>query len=252
MFLLMGEYVAQLLYWTQNICEPELRRNTRGREDGKGKGEQDALCAIAYPLFPSHGWLATNMCICNGQRSSEISCEKYNNKNPHHEYLSCNSDMNSWKCLLFNKLNTKNKLNKQKCIQRNKYFIMWGNKRRKVLRSERRSRVFLNWPAGPAGWGEGSYREFSAGWVPGEREKRENAISHKSTNRQAEQITYNASNINILQFLSIFPKYIHIYYCTVLEQYCVSESVCVMIWVHYYSGWISTAWYFVPLKPKLA
>jgi hypothetical protein len=29
-------------YWTQNICEPELPHSKRGRDDEKGKGEQDA------------------------------------------------------------------------------------------------------------------------------------------------------------------------------------------------------------------
>jgi hypothetical protein len=51
-------------------------------ERGEGKierarGEQDALCAIASPPSPYFGWLASNMYICNGQRSSEISCDKY-------------------------------------------------------------------------------------------------------------------------------------------------------------------------------
>jgi hypothetical protein len=64
-------------YWTQNICEPELRESKRGTEDGEGKGEQDAFCAIASPPSSYLGWLATNMCICNGQRSSDIFCEAY-------------------------------------------------------------------------------------------------------------------------------------------------------------------------------
>jgi hypothetical protein len=33
------------LYWTQIICEPELR-HSKGEGDGKGKGRQDALCAM--------------------------------------------------------------------------------------------------------------------------------------------------------------------------------------------------------------
>jgi hypothetical protein len=60
------------LYWTQNICEPELRHNNRGREGGG----QDAACAITSPSTPYHGWLTANIYICNGQRSSELSCEK--------------------------------------------------------------------------------------------------------------------------------------------------------------------------------
>jgi hypothetical protein len=34
-------------YWTQNICEPELRHSKRGREDGKGKGGA-ARCLMRY------------------------------------------------------------------------------------------------------------------------------------------------------------------------------------------------------------
>jgi hypothetical protein len=39
--------------------------------------EQYAVCAIAwrsYSSSPHLGWQATNVCICNGQRSLEISC----------------------------------------------------------------------------------------------------------------------------------------------------------------------------------
>jgi hypothetical protein len=59
-------------YRTHNICEPELRHVKRGKEDGMGKGGQDAFCAVASPPLAGH-----NVCICNGQRSSEISCDKY-------------------------------------------------------------------------------------------------------------------------------------------------------------------------------
>jgi hypothetical protein len=49
--------------------------------NGKGQGgEQDTLCAIASPPYPYLGWLATNVCICDGQRSSEISCDKYTDR----------------------------------------------------------------------------------------------------------------------------------------------------------------------------
>jgi hypothetical protein len=47
---------------------------------GEGKlerGKQDALCDIASPPSSYHGWLATNACICNGQRSSKIFCGTY-------------------------------------------------------------------------------------------------------------------------------------------------------------------------------
>jgi hypothetical protein len=52
-----------LLYWRQNICEPELRYSKRGREDGKQKGEKEALCAIASPPSPHHGWLTANIFV---------------------------------------------------------------------------------------------------------------------------------------------------------------------------------------------
>jgi hypothetical protein len=43
----------------------------------RARGEQDASCAIASPPSPYLGWLTINMCICNGQQSSEIFCGKY-------------------------------------------------------------------------------------------------------------------------------------------------------------------------------
>lgn len=59
-----------LLQWTQNICEPKLRHSKGGKEDGKSKGQQDALCPVASPPFPYRGWLPTNLRVCNGQLSS--------------------------------------------------------------------------------------------------------------------------------------------------------------------------------------
>jgi hypothetical protein len=47
------------------------------RKMERARGEQDALYTITFPLSPYLGWLATSVCICNGQRSSEISCDKY-------------------------------------------------------------------------------------------------------------------------------------------------------------------------------
>jgi hypothetical protein len=50
---------------------------------GKGKvkrtrrEDQDALCAIVLPPSPYLGWLATNVCVCYCQRSSEMSYDKY-------------------------------------------------------------------------------------------------------------------------------------------------------------------------------
>ena len=73
---------------------------------------------------------------------------------------------------------------------------MWGNNWWTVLRikirerKRERQRVLLNWPAKTSGSGEGSYRGFSAGWSARRKRKRKNAMSHKSTNRQAEQIQY--------------------------------------------------------------
>jgi hypothetical protein len=65
------------LYWTQNICEPEIRHSKRGREDGKGKGGARRLMIYRLSSLPYFVWLVNNVCICNGQRSSEISCVKY-------------------------------------------------------------------------------------------------------------------------------------------------------------------------------
>jgi hypothetical protein len=39
-------------------------------------GQQDVLCAIPSPRAQYVGWLITSMRICNGQQSSEISCDK--------------------------------------------------------------------------------------------------------------------------------------------------------------------------------
>jgi hypothetical protein len=47
-----------------------------GKMEG-ARGEKDASCAIASPPSAYHGWQTANVCICNGQRSSEISCDKY-------------------------------------------------------------------------------------------------------------------------------------------------------------------------------
>jgi hypothetical protein len=41
--------MACYLYWTQNIFEPQQRTSKSEREDGEGKGKQDAFCAIASP-----------------------------------------------------------------------------------------------------------------------------------------------------------------------------------------------------------
>jgi hypothetical protein len=38
----------------------------------RARGEQDDL----FPSLPYLGWLAIDVCICNDQRSSEISCDK--------------------------------------------------------------------------------------------------------------------------------------------------------------------------------
>jgi hypothetical protein len=59
----------------QNVCEPELHHIKRKIEDGKGRGEQDALCIIASPPSPYLSRLA-NMFVCNGQQSSKLSCDK--------------------------------------------------------------------------------------------------------------------------------------------------------------------------------
>jgi hypothetical protein len=45
----------------------------------KARAKQDALHAVASSPSPYLGWVATNVCICNSQRSSEISCNKCTN-----------------------------------------------------------------------------------------------------------------------------------------------------------------------------
>jgi hypothetical protein len=47
--------------------------------DGKlerAMGYQDGLCAVAFPPSLFLSWLATDVCICNGERSSELCCDK--------------------------------------------------------------------------------------------------------------------------------------------------------------------------------
>jgi hypothetical protein len=51
--------MGAMKYWTQSICEPGLRHSKRGREDGKGKGEHDVSCAIAFLPSPYLSWLDT-------------------------------------------------------------------------------------------------------------------------------------------------------------------------------------------------
>jgi hypothetical protein len=97
-FLSWRKVNALLLYWMQNICKLNLCQSKGGREGGKGKGEQDALCAIASPPSLPVPRLATNMCVCNSQRSLEISCDKYTiylvNNMPVN--ISCSSWISSW------------------------------------------------------------------------------------------------------------------------------------------------------------
>jgi hypothetical protein len=62
--LVLLEQMMELVYWTQNICEPELRcRKVKGVWRGQG-GEQDASCTIASPLSPYRGWLAGWLAGC--------------------------------------------------------------------------------------------------------------------------------------------------------------------------------------------
>jgi hypothetical protein len=72
----MNYWIARLLlhdvvYWTHNICEPELRHSKREGKMERARGEKDTLCAVASPPSPYLGWLANDACIC--QWSSEIS-----------------------------------------------------------------------------------------------------------------------------------------------------------------------------------
>jgi hypothetical protein len=40
------------IYYTQNICGPELLHSEIGKVDGRGKGEQDAVRFLASPSLP--------------------------------------------------------------------------------------------------------------------------------------------------------------------------------------------------------
>jgi hypothetical protein len=46
------------------------------RQIERARQEQDAVCPIAFLSSLNLGWLATDMCFCNSQRCSEISCDK--------------------------------------------------------------------------------------------------------------------------------------------------------------------------------
>jgi hypothetical protein len=63
--------------WKQNICKPGLRNSKRGRWKGQ-RGDKTPYALSLPSLY--FGWLDANVCICNGQRSSEISCDKYSPK----------------------------------------------------------------------------------------------------------------------------------------------------------------------------
>jgi hypothetical protein len=71
-------------YVAFNVNTPDARNYqawTSSQWEGKRTwwgqgGQQDALCGVAPPPSPYLGWLATNLCFCNGQLSSEISCGK--------------------------------------------------------------------------------------------------------------------------------------------------------------------------------
>jgi hypothetical protein len=61
---------------TQNICEPEQRHSKRGRDDGKDTGGVIRPMRYRLPSAPVPRLAVPNVCIRNGQRSSEISCDK--------------------------------------------------------------------------------------------------------------------------------------------------------------------------------
>jgi hypothetical protein len=63
-------------YWTQNIFEHVLRRSERGNCVDSFRWGEGAVCFIAFPPSPYLDRLAAVVCICNGQRSSEISCDR--------------------------------------------------------------------------------------------------------------------------------------------------------------------------------
>jgi hypothetical protein len=47
------------VYWTQNICGPELHHSKRGKEGEKGKGRARRLMRYASPPSPYLGWPPT-------------------------------------------------------------------------------------------------------------------------------------------------------------------------------------------------
>jgi hypothetical protein len=75
----ISEYFGKYSYTVCKISVSLSFVTLRG--EGKlerARGEQDTLCAVASPPSPYLSWLATNVCICNSQQNSEISCDKYN------------------------------------------------------------------------------------------------------------------------------------------------------------------------------
>jgi hypothetical protein len=63
------------VYWTQNICEIGLR-HSKWKGGWKGHGGARCLTRHRFPSLPVPR-VPVHQRICNGQRSSEISCDKY-------------------------------------------------------------------------------------------------------------------------------------------------------------------------------
>jgi hypothetical protein len=66
------------------------------REDGKVKGKQDAMCAMASPPSQYLGRVANYLSICNGQRRWDVSCDvrtykstlRYNPEDEHWQIMA--------------------------------------------------------------------------------------------------------------------------------------------------------------------
>jgi hypothetical protein len=70
-------YWFVFLYTGRKISARLSYVTVRGQKGGGGSKTPYAIAWRSSRPSPYLGWLATNVCICNGQRSSKISCDKY-------------------------------------------------------------------------------------------------------------------------------------------------------------------------------
>jgi hypothetical protein len=74
------KHTRTYVQWTQNICEPGLRHSKRkGRCKQQARSKTPSTRHLVAVLLSTQylGWLAATVCICQGQRSSEIFCGMY-------------------------------------------------------------------------------------------------------------------------------------------------------------------------------